>query len=155
MLAGRGLAFGEAVVPIYHLDKADVIVALDADFLCLGPGGVRMPAISQRGGRCTSTTGRSIGCMPWNAHLPNTGAVADHRLRVRPRRVEEFARAFGAQADLLPFVSSRLCLSNTREMGRRDCQGPPGSSGGEPGYRRGWPAAGRACAGTHDEWASG
>ncbi len=36
--AGCRLAFGEELEPVYHLDKADVIVALDADFLAWGPG---------------------------------------------------------------------------------------------------------------------
>ncbi len=39
--AGARLAFGETVEPIYHLDKADVILALDADFLGPGPDQVR------------------------------------------------------------------------------------------------------------------
>ena len=36
--AGCRQAFGEELEPVYHLDKADVIVALDADFLAWGPG---------------------------------------------------------------------------------------------------------------------
>jgi len=32
------LAFGKPVNTIYHLDQADVIVSLDADFLSCGPG---------------------------------------------------------------------------------------------------------------------
>ena len=36
--AGARLAFGEDVAVRYHLDKADVILALDADFLATGPG---------------------------------------------------------------------------------------------------------------------
>ena len=35
--AGAKLAFGEDVEPVYHLDKADVILSLDADFLACGP----------------------------------------------------------------------------------------------------------------------
>ena len=38
---GAQLAFGDAVAPIYRFDKADVIVALDADFLGWGPGNLR------------------------------------------------------------------------------------------------------------------
>ena len=38
---GRELAFGEPLEPVYDLDKADVIVALDADFLACGPGRLR------------------------------------------------------------------------------------------------------------------
>src|SRR5262249_16706003 len=36
--AGTKLAFGEELEPVYHLDQADVIVALDADFFAWGPG---------------------------------------------------------------------------------------------------------------------
>ena len=36
--AGCRLAFGEDLVPVHHLDQADVIVSLDADFLARGPG---------------------------------------------------------------------------------------------------------------------
>ena len=42
--AGAELAFGEELEPIHHLDKADVIVALDADFFAEGPGGSATPA---------------------------------------------------------------------------------------------------------------
>ncbi len=35
---GAVLAFGKPVNTIYHLDQADVIVSLDADFLACGPG---------------------------------------------------------------------------------------------------------------------
>ena len=35
---GSKLAFGEYVNTVYHLDQADVIVSLDADFLSAGPG---------------------------------------------------------------------------------------------------------------------
>ena len=36
--AGCRLAFGEDLVPVYRLELADVIVALDSDFLARGPG---------------------------------------------------------------------------------------------------------------------
>ena len=41
---GRGgtrLAFGESLNPIFQLDQAEVILALDSDFLGCGPGGLR------------------------------------------------------------------------------------------------------------------
>ncbi len=38
---GAMLAFGRPVNTIYHLDQADVIVSLDADFLSCGPGNLR------------------------------------------------------------------------------------------------------------------
>src|SRR5262249_30298204 len=39
--AGSQLAFGQYVNTIYHFDKADVVLSLDADFLGCGPGSVR------------------------------------------------------------------------------------------------------------------
>ena len=36
--AGCRLAFGEDLEPVHHLEQADVIVSLDADFLAWGPG---------------------------------------------------------------------------------------------------------------------
>jgi molybdopterin-containing oxidoreductase family iron-sulfur binding subunit len=38
---GAKLAFGRAVNPVYRLDKAEVVVSLDADFMTSGPGHVR------------------------------------------------------------------------------------------------------------------
>ncbi|HTR34626.1 MAG TPA: TAT-variant-translocated molybdopterin oxidoreductase [Bryobacteraceae bacterium] len=40
--AGAVLAFGRAINTIYHLDQADVIVSLDADFLSCGPDSLRL-----------------------------------------------------------------------------------------------------------------
>ncbi|HEY2156404.1 MAG TPA: TAT-variant-translocated molybdopterin oxidoreductase, partial [Isosphaeraceae bacterium] len=39
--AGAILAFGEDVQPVHHLDKADVVVSLDADFMTIGPARLR------------------------------------------------------------------------------------------------------------------
>ena len=41
---GARQAFGEVVAAQYRLDRADVVLALDADFLNAGPGSVRHPA---------------------------------------------------------------------------------------------------------------
>ncbi|MDE3058090.1 MAG: TAT-variant-translocated molybdopterin oxidoreductase, partial [Bacteroidota bacterium] len=38
---GSRLAFGENAQPIYHFDKADVVLSFDSDFLTQGPGAVR------------------------------------------------------------------------------------------------------------------
>ena len=48
---GALLAFNEPLEPIYHLAKADVILALDADFLTSGPDHLHMHATLPRGGR--------------------------------------------------------------------------------------------------------
>ncbi len=98
--AGARLAFGAELEPVYHLDQADVIVALDADFLAWGPGRLKdARAFAARReieadpksyitGRAAdraeagSTMNRlyAIECTP-----TITGALADHRM-ARPAR---------------------------------------------------------------------
>jgi molybdopterin-containing oxidoreductase family iron-sulfur binding subunit len=96
---GAHIAFGAAVVPIFDFHKAERIVALDADFLACGPGHVRYAhdfADRRRvpsGGAARPMNRLYVGeCM-----LSTTGAVADHRLRLRAGEVEGFARALAAE----------------------------------------------------------
>ena len=107
--AGCRLAFGEELEPVYHLDKADVIVALDADFLAWGPGRLkdarafaarREPEKDQRSyinGHAEGDTNPAsatmnrlyvIECTP-----TITGSSSDHRLPVAARDVAAIARA--------------------------------------------------------------
>jgi MoCo/4Fe-4S cofactor protein with predicted Tat translocation signal len=82
------LGFGEHVGTHYRLDKADVILALDADFLTSGPAGIRY-ARDWAGRRRKQNMNRlyAVETIP-----TGTGAVADHRLALRPAEVEVFAR---------------------------------------------------------------
>jgi molybdopterin-containing oxidoreductase family iron-sulfur binding subunit len=94
--AGSQLAFGEAVAPIYRLDKADVIVALDADFLGWGPGSLRYTR--------DFTSRRRVDAMNRLYALESTptitGSMADHRRHVRASEVEQFARGLAHQLGL-------------------------------------------------------
>ena len=94
---GARLAFGEALEPIYHLDKADVILALDADFLAWGPDTCVMHATLPRGARARRTrtnAGPSVNRLYAIECTPSlTGAMADHRLAVPARDVKLFAQA--------------------------------------------------------------
>ena len=89
---GANLAFGQFVGTHYRLDKADVILALDADFLSSGPASLRYArdwAARRRGQDAGSRMNRlyAVEGMP-----SGTGAVADHRLPLRPGELEGFAR---------------------------------------------------------------
>ena len=48
---GTRLAFGEALNPLYHVEHAEVIVALEADFLASGRGVYDMPVPLPGSGR--------------------------------------------------------------------------------------------------------
>jgi MoCo/4Fe-4S cofactor protein with predicted Tat translocation signal len=77
---------------IYHFDKADVVVALDADFLTSGPGSVRYSKdFSAR--RRVNDANKSMNRLYAIESTPTlTGGKADHRLPLRASEIEGFAR---------------------------------------------------------------
>jgi MoCo/4Fe-4S cofactor protein with predicted Tat translocation signal len=91
--AGAQLAFGENVEPQYHLDQADVIVALDADFLDSGPGHVRhLHDFAARRRQPVRSTDLAMNRLYVAESCPSgTGALADHRLPLRSADVEALA----------------------------------------------------------------
>jgi molybdopterin-containing oxidoreductase family iron-sulfur binding subunit len=93
--AGSKLAFGEFADAQYRFEQADVILALDADFLGAGPGALRYarefaarrrPENAERMNRLYA-----IESMP-----TSTGARADHRLPARPSQIAAIAQAIAA-----------------------------------------------------------
>ena len=98
---GSRLAFGEYVDPQYTVENADVILSLDADFLCSGSAGLKHArAFASRrrieGDRAQLNRYYAVESTP-----TNSGSRADHRLALRASEVEGFARA----------VASRLGVS--------------------------------------------
>jgi len=94
---GTKLAFGRPVNSVYHLDQADVVVSLDADFLMIGPGHVRY--IHEFAGRRSLPNGPSSNLNRLYAveSMPtSTGAMSDHRLPLRSGEVETFTRQLAA-----------------------------------------------------------
>ncbi len=94
---GAKLAFGEAVTPVYHFDKAEVIFSLDADFLSSHPANlkhIRDFVNSRRLQNDKKAMSRFYAAEPFPS---NTGAKADHRLPVRASDMEAFARAVAAK----------------------------------------------------------
>jgi molybdopterin-containing oxidoreductase family iron-sulfur binding subunit len=84
---GARIAFGRVLEPRWDLARADVIVALDADLLASGPAALRHAR--QRRGESRLYVVEPL----WTP----TGAVADHRLRVRASEVVAVAGALGAE----------------------------------------------------------
>jgi molybdopterin-containing oxidoreductase family iron-sulfur binding subunit len=77
---------------VYHFDKADVVVSLDADFINCGPGSVRYQRdFSAR--RRVMDDRKEINRLYAIESTPTlTGAKADHRLPVRASEIEAIAR---------------------------------------------------------------
>ena len=92
--AGAMAAFGRPVNTIYRFDRADVIVSLDADFLCSGmPGGIRYARDYTARRRAAATDANMLPPRLYVAEgTPSiTGGMAEHRFRMRTSEVEAFA----------------------------------------------------------------
>jgi MoCo/4Fe-4S cofactor protein with predicted Tat translocation signal len=97
---GARLALGTPVNTMYHFDKADRILALDADFLIGMPGSL-VYARDFADKRRIRTADRSPS-QPKNLAMNRlytvesnysiTGAMADHRIAIRPSQIETVAR---------------------------------------------------------------
>ena len=93
---GSRLAFGRYADAQYRLDRADVVVALDADILNSGPGHLRH-ARDYASRRRTDGLDRmsrvySAECMP-----TATGSRADHRLALTPSDIARVAHRLAAR----------------------------------------------------------
>ena len=82
--------------PIYHFDKADVIVSLDADFIGGGQGSVRYQRDFATRRRFTDDRKEMNRLYAIESTPTLTGAKADHRLTVKAAEVESIARELGA-----------------------------------------------------------
>ena len=96
---GTRLAFGRDLHPVYHFDRADVIVSLDCDFLLEEPGRVAHAREFIEGRRVTDKAGRAKMNRLYVIESTSTitGTQADHRFPVKAAQVDGIARAL-AQA---------------------------------------------------------
>jgi MoCo/4Fe-4S cofactor protein with predicted Tat translocation signal len=94
-LAGSRLAFGADVEPLCHLERADVILSLDADFLADGPTHLQNArGFAQRRKVDPARGAASMNRLYALETSPTlTGAAADHRLATGPHGVAAFALA--------------------------------------------------------------
>src|SRR5581483_3412440 len=96
--AGARLAFGEDVDPVYHLEKADVILSLDADLFFAMPGSVRYTREFSARRKVVDPHTNTMNRLYAAESVPTlTGSMADHRLSMRASDVESFARAVAAE----------------------------------------------------------
>jgi molybdopterin-containing oxidoreductase family iron-sulfur binding subunit len=92
---GSKLAFGEYVEAVYNLEKADVILSLDADFLAAGPGGLAYAR--QFAARRRPEEADKMNRLYVAETMPtSTGSRADHRLGLKPSQIAELARQIAA-----------------------------------------------------------
>ena len=93
--AGAKLAFGEYADVQHKVDRANVILSLDADFLCSGPGCLR--AAREFAARRRPEDASRMNRLYVIESMPtSTGARADHRLACKPSDIPAAARSIAA-----------------------------------------------------------
>ncbi len=111
--AGTTMAFGKAMRPLLHLDKADVVVSLDADLFMHHPSALRNAAgFGARRDPDATTYKKGTISGQWTAvpvgmnrlyavesMFSQTGAIADHRLPLRTAKIAAFAGALRSAFD--------------------------------------------------------
>ena len=128
---GSRIAFGEYADAQYDLEKATVILSLDADFLCTGAAGLKHarafasrrradgdPALANRLYAVESTP--TIG-----------GSRADHRLVLRPSEIQAFAVQLGRELGVVPLSGGMVAPEVGRPWGvavARDLEAHRGQS---------------------------
>ncbi len=95
--AGSQLAFGDYVDAQYAIDKADVILSLDADFLCNGASGVRHSRAFASRRRLEGDQAQLNRLYAVECDATNTGTRADHRLPLKASEIEAVARAVASR----------------------------------------------------------
>ncbi|MEM7609842.1 MAG: molybdopterin oxidoreductase, partial [Myxococcota bacterium] len=97
---GGELAFGQPVSVVYNLSGADVVLALDSDFLGDEHGSVRNgKAFASRRKITNPESDRMNRLYAVEGNFSLTGANADHRLRLPPRQIGGFLKALAAVID--------------------------------------------------------
>jgi molybdopterin-containing oxidoreductase family iron-sulfur binding subunit len=94
---GARMAFGQYATPLYHFDRADVILSLDSDFLSCGPASVRYARDFAAKRRLEEGKSEINRLYAVESSVTNTGSLADNRLPVKPSQVESIARSIAAK----------------------------------------------------------
>jgi len=90
-------ATGTAMRPLYHFDKAKVVLALDADPLQTESDNVRNTAGYARGRHVEDEHGSMSRLWAVEGVHSITGANADHRMRLASGKIGQFVAALGAR----------------------------------------------------------
>ena len=112
--AGAQQSFGGPMHLVYHFDRADRVLSLDANFLGDEPGSVRYARDFTDRRRARAGT-KSINRMYMVESTPTiTGVMADHRLPVSGSMVQTIAQALAAKIGA-PGVSAPAGLSQPQQ----------------------------------------
>ena len=111
--AGAKLAFGKSLRPLLKLEKASVIVSLDADLLGVHPAHLRHAA-DWASGRRSSDEGRMSRMYIAESCFSITGTVADERLGLRPSRFNAIALGLAEKLGVEGVAAGHLSADEAR-----------------------------------------
>ncbi|MGE5303625.1 MAG: TAT-variant-translocated molybdopterin oxidoreductase [Alphaproteobacteria bacterium] len=94
---GSRLAFGEAVETLYRFDRADTVLAIDADFLFFGPASVRYARDFADKRRVHGPEAQMNRLYAVESTPTVTGSMADHRLPLGPSAIGAFAKVIASR----------------------------------------------------------
>ena len=93
---GMDIAFGKPLQPVYHYDKAVVVLSLGSDFLLTETDDIRATK-GFAAGRKVDESGKMNRLYVVENTYTATGAMADHRLRLQSGHIATFAFALLAE----------------------------------------------------------
>ena len=125
---GSILAFGSDVNTVYRVEKADVILSLDSDFLASGPGHIRYAREFSRRRKLNGPKDSMNRLYVVEPTPSVTGASADHRLPLRASEVDGFARAVASKLGLAGSSSVSPAAEKWATSVAKDLQSHKGSS---------------------------
>jgi MoCo/4Fe-4S cofactor protein with predicted Tat translocation signal len=105
---GLKLATGTAYQPVYHFEKAKVILSLDSDFLHTETENIRSAKGFADGRRVKTEKDEMNRLYVAESTYTMTGGMADHRLRVQSRLIGSFAATLAVE-----LKSQGLAISGT------------------------------------------
>jgi molybdopterin-containing oxidoreductase family iron-sulfur binding subunit len=97
-MAAAAAVAGDGAYALSHLDRADVVASFDCDFLGTEPGNVRLTKGFTQKRRIAKPGDPMSRLYVAEPHFSSTGAMADHRLRIKGGDV---GKALGTLASLL------------------------------------------------------
>ncbi len=120
-LEGTRVAFGQPMHAHYSYDKADVVLALDSDFLCVSYGSVLNLKNFSKRRKVESHHHLDLNRLyVVESNFTVTGAAADHRLRLRTGEVRNFAFALAAELLKMPEMQAGDVATVIEKLGKAD-----------------------------------
>ena len=105
---GLSLATGKSLRPNYKFEKAKVILSLDSDFLHLGADNVAAARGFADGRQVNSTHDKMNRLYTVESNVTLTGAMADHRIRLKSSEVFAFSLAIAGELSRLGLNTNGL-----------------------------------------------